>query len=255
MVFEEVTIREVGLTVPGPQGLVDGVIETRELHMDGGTESKLFAPAYGEFSTGAGGTLEALALAVPIDALDGAVPADAEALYDAALAVHDAVGSEDWGQARAALDDATAAWQALRSAGVPPLVTASIDAALASTTGTPLHPAVAQEDAGGAQDHALDLALAALDVHLRHQPVPNVDRARFGVWVRQLALDISRHETGLVAGDTATLEWIWDRVAHTVDADSAATIVAALDDLRAAADDEDLDAAGSAAQELTALVL
>ena len=37
--------------------------------MDGTTEGKSFGPAYGEFLTAGGGDVEALALAVPTDAL------------------------------------------------------------------------------------------------------------------------------------------------------------------------------------------
>ena len=49
LVFEEVTIGDVGQTVDGPSGPVDGAIVAEELHLDGGSRSKTFAPGYGEF--------------------------------------------------------------------------------------------------------------------------------------------------------------------------------------------------------------
>jgi hypothetical protein len=55
LVFEEVTVKSTGQRVPGPRGMVDGALVISELHMDGATEDKTFAPGYGEFSTGGGG--------------------------------------------------------------------------------------------------------------------------------------------------------------------------------------------------------
>jgi hypothetical protein len=67
LVFEEVTVEATDRTVAGPRGPVDGAIVVGELHMDGKRESKTFAPGYGEFSTGAGNNIEAIAIAVPTD--------------------------------------------------------------------------------------------------------------------------------------------------------------------------------------------
>ena len=75
LVFEEVTVKDVGKTVAGPRGPIQGAIVTRELHDDGSFEEKVFAPGYGEFFTGSGGDVEALALAAPTDSLPGGVPA------------------------------------------------------------------------------------------------------------------------------------------------------------------------------------
>ena len=50
-------------------GRVRGAMVARELHDDGTYSDKVFAPGYGEFFTGDKGELEALALAVPTDAL------------------------------------------------------------------------------------------------------------------------------------------------------------------------------------------
>ena len=45
LVFEQVTVKAAGRRVPGPRGTVDGAMVITELHMDGRTEDKTFAPA------------------------------------------------------------------------------------------------------------------------------------------------------------------------------------------------------------------
>ena len=72
--FEEVTVQSVDETVGGPFGPIEGALLVEELHMDGATEEKYFAPGYGEFFTSGGGDTEALALAVPTVAVDEPVP-------------------------------------------------------------------------------------------------------------------------------------------------------------------------------------
>jgi len=73
-VFEEVVVTRIGATFNGPHGPVSGAIVVSELHQDGTYSDKLFAPGYGEFRTGHLGEPEALALAVPTDALSGPPP-------------------------------------------------------------------------------------------------------------------------------------------------------------------------------------
>ena len=92
-VFEEVTVGSVSETLDGPLGPIQGGMLAEELHIDGGTEDKTFAPGYGEFYTSGGGDVEALALAVPTDASDQPVPAELTTISDEALAVYDAAGS------------------------------------------------------------------------------------------------------------------------------------------------------------------
>jgi hypothetical protein len=71
LVWEEVAVKTIGKTVDGPRGRVAGALVGRELHDDGTFSDKLFAPGYGEFYTAHEGDVEALALAVPTDALPG----------------------------------------------------------------------------------------------------------------------------------------------------------------------------------------
>jgi hypothetical protein len=83
--FEEVTVKRVGKTLEGPLGSVKGGLVAQELHMDGKTEGKIFAPGYGEFYTSDGSDVEALALAVPTDALPGPLPDELRNMYSGAL--------------------------------------------------------------------------------------------------------------------------------------------------------------------------
>src|SRR5918995_1096518 len=100
--FEEVTVRSTDKTLDGPLGPIDGGLVAEELHMDGTTEDKTFAPGYGEFYTAGGGDVEALALAVPTDALAGPPPPELQTLSSGALDVFDAARSRDWKGAPAA---------------------------------------------------------------------------------------------------------------------------------------------------------
>jgi hypothetical protein len=111
LVFEEVTVKSAGQRVPGPTGTVDGALLIRELYMDGATEEKTFAPGYGEFSAGGGGDLEAVALAVPVDAVGGAPPAELTSLADGARDSFDAAGTGRWAAAVAEVDAMAAAWK------------------------------------------------------------------------------------------------------------------------------------------------
>lgn len=110
LVFEEVTVKSVGVTVAGPTGAVQGAIVVNELHMDGSREDKTFAPGYGEFFTGSGGDVEALALAVPTDARPGAEPPAIGAMINGGLQVLDAASSGNWSAASTALAAMAGAW-------------------------------------------------------------------------------------------------------------------------------------------------
>jgi hypothetical protein len=224
LVFEEVTVSEVGVTVDGPAGAVAGAIVVRELHMDGATEDKTFAPGYGEFSTGVGASREAVAVAVPTDALDTEAPADLDALAEAAE--------------RADAAEARAAWERLLAGDVPPLLAAQMEDALDAL----------DEDDGG----AFEVQLAALDLRLRHRPPAEIDRGRFAVWARRTVADAEAGEPGDVAGDVVTLERVRDRFAHGLAPAAAAALEAELGELRAASAAGDLAEAARVATELAA---
>ena len=94
--FEEVRVDKVDQDVAGPSGNISGAMEVNELHMDGTREGKVFAPGYGEFSTGSpGGDLEAVSLASPTDRRQGAAPGEFGALSTAVGDVSEAAAGED----------------------------------------------------------------------------------------------------------------------------------------------------------------
>lgn len=251
LVFEEVTVKSVDETEDGPAGVVTGAIVTQELHMDGSHEAKIFAPGYGEFYTGNGGDLEALALAVPTDALTDPAPVELETMFNGAMIIFDAAESGNWETVSASFDTIAAAWVSYRLNGtVPQLLDAQMNRALVTLAGDALAPAVKHHNAAGTRKAAIDVAQASLDLQLRYQPVTEIDRARFGLWVQQVLVDAAGGEAGLVLGDVTALEWIWDRFAHTLASADASVIETRLDQLRAAADEEDLPAAAAITAQL-----
>jgi len=250
LVFEEVTVAAINQTLTGPHGPVEGAMITTQLYQGGGLDDKYFAPGYGEFYTGSRGNHESLALAVPTDALPGLMPVECETLYTSALAIFDAAEAGDWAAVSAAREKLTDAWAAYRAGGVPPLLEIQMNRALEALGGDALVPAANAQDATGTRKAALAVALAGLDFQLQYRPPAEIDLARFDLWTLHLLVDAAGGEPGDVAGDVTTLEWIWQRIAHTLDAATAEEITARLEDLRAAADDEDLSAANSAAVQL-----
>jgi hypothetical protein len=253
-VFEEVVVSSVDVTVDGPEGPVAGAIIGTENHlMEGHFEDKTFAPGYGEFRSGVGGNLEALALSVPTDARNAAVPAELEAISGGAADIFAAAEAGDWDTATAALDTMKAAWAAHQATGgPPPLLQVQMSRALVALAGDALAPAVEAHNPEGAREAALDVEMAALDLQLQYRSATEVDLGRFGVWADQLLVDTASDEAdaGHIAGDVTSLEWIWDRIAHTLDDTATGDIEAQLDDLRAAADDEDTATAAEAAPRL-----
>jgi hypothetical protein len=251
LVFEEVTVKALDLTVAGPRGPVAGAMVGTENHLlEGNYEDKTFAPGYGEFASGVGGNLEALALAVPTDTQPGGVPPELEALSRGAGDVFAAAGSGDWEAATRSLDAMIAAWEAHRASGtVPPLLDVQMGQALDALRGNALMPAVDDRNPEGARDAALDVEMAALDLELQYRPPAEVDLGRLNVWANQLALDSASDEAdaGHIAGDVSSIEWVWDRIAHHMDQADADEVARQLEDLRAAADEEDTDAAAEAA--------
>ncbi len=240
-VFEEVAAAQVGVTVNGPRGPVSGAIVTDELHMDGTHEDKFFAPGYGEFSTGSGGDLEAVALAVPTDALAGPVPSELEALSSGAAQIFRAVGKKRWGVVSGAVDAMTAAWTAYRAGGVPPMLEERMNTAIAA-----LVEAAGALEPAETRQASIDVALAALDFRLAHQPRREIDLALIDVWARQLVVDAQSHDRGAVRGDVATIKWIRQRLER----DCPADVDARLQDLLASAGSADWSVASGSAEKL-----
>jgi hypothetical protein len=248
-VFEEVTVTRIGTTVTGPHGSVSDAIVVSELHQEGTTSEKVFAPGYGEFRTGPLVELEALALAVPMDALSGPVPTDLETLSSGALAIFDAAVSEDWSGATGTIDAMSNAWDAYRADGVPSLIEARLGEELVELVG-----AVVTRSAADTRQAAINVAQLSFDLKLRFQPPGEIDLARMDLWARQLLIDAAADEPGAVNNDVTTLEKIRERISNTVETTTGDQIDTILGNLRTAADDEDLDVAVDAATRLRDLL-
>jgi hypothetical protein len=207
-VFEEVKVKTVGKTAPGPIGPVEGAMVARELHSDGTTEDKIFAPSYGEFRTSGGGDLEALALAGPSNAGTEPLPAELRSLSTGAIAIFELVRLKDWNTVSSTLAHMNGAWRAQRTTNQPRLVAARLDDAL-------------HELAQAAQKHApartaqaaIDVAQSTLDLHLRYRSRIEIDQARFRLWTQQVRVDAAVGDLARVTGDIAVLEWVRDRFA------------------------------------------
>ncbi len=249
VVFEQVRVEKIDQTIPGPSGDIIGAMETMELHLDGTSEGKVFAPGYGEFSTGTpGGDLEAVSLASPTDRRQGPAPAQFGALSGAASDVFDAVSAADAERAKQAGTALGQAWDAVLTTGIPlqmkSQMTVDIDG-LDSVLGGEI-------DWRAAESAALRIAQNDLDLRLLYQPVIEVDLARLALWARQLPLDINADDSGLVLADVAALDRVWERTRPGVQAPGA--VDAAMQELGQAADAEDLPTVGETAVALNQAV-
>jgi hypothetical protein len=244
-VFEEVTVRSVDQTLKGPTGPIEGGLLADELHSDGKIEQKVFAPGYGEFYTAGGGDVEALALAVPTDALDGPIPAELTTMSDGALAIFDAAGSGDWAAATATIGDMEAAWQAYRGGDVPRLIEPRMDQALSALAG-----AVRARKATEARNAAIQAARSSFDLQLPYRPVPEIDLARMDLWAAQLLVDEAAGDADGVGADAFALDYVRDRIRAAVDARALMRINTELGAIQIAVADQDLAAAAAAAERL-----
>ncbi|HEX6709807.1 MAG TPA: hypothetical protein VF068_05690 [Rubrobacter sp.] len=241
--FEEVTVKSVGKTLDGPLGAINGGLVAQELHMDGSTEDKLFAPGYGEFYTSDGSDVEALALAVPTDALPGPLPTGLDTLYTGALDTFDAARSRDWNAASSAVNKMNSAWETYRAGEVPKRIEPRLNEDL-----TNLSKAVGANDAGRTRQAAIDVAQWSLDLRLQYRPQTEIDLARLDLWAAQLTLDASAGDA--VGGDVFTISYIRDRILNTLGDADVVRFDTEVQKLQVAAADHDLVAASDAAERL-----
>ena len=73
---------------------------------------------------------------------------------------------------------------------------------------------------------------------------------RFELWTRRALVDAIDGSLGGVRSDAVTLEWIRDRIAHTLDPVTLTRIDTLVGDLGTAVVDEDLGAAAQTARDL-----
>ncbi len=232
-------------TLAGPLGPIEGGLVISELHLDGKSEDKTFAPGYGEFFTGGGGDVEALALAVPTDALSEPTPAELVTLESSAADVFDAARAKDWNAAQVTVEKMTVAWDTVRAGDVPSRLESRLSAALQE-----LAAAVGSRNAAEARQAAIDVRQWSLDLQLRHRPVPEVDRTRFDLWAAQLLVDAAAEDAAAVNGDFFALDYIRDRIQHTLDESGRTRLNTELEKLGGPVSNEDLGAAAAAASRL-----
>ena len=249
IVFEEVTVTSTTETVDGPRGPVSGAMIARELHSDGTSEDKIFAPGYGEFRTAGGGDLEALAEAVPTDAAAEPMPPELPSLFAQAGGVLEAARLGEWEAAAATVEHMNAAWRSLGPEGQPHMVADRLSDSLATLGRT-----VRARSAPRAEQAAIDVSQSVLDLQLRYRPAAEVDVARFYLWTQQLRVDAAARDLGAATGAVAVLEWIRDRFPSTLPATGRAEVDARLAALRGATDVSNLPAAADHAARLGARV-
>jgi hypothetical protein len=246
-VFEEVTVRSTDETLDGPVGPIQGGMLADELHSDGKTEQKVFAPGYGEFYTAGGGDVEALALAVPTDAATGPLPAELTTMSSWALDVFDMAGSGDWAAASATLRETEAAWETYRSGDVPRLIEPRMNEALAV-----LARAVRSRQMAEARNAAIQAARSSFDLQLPYRSEPEVDLARMDLWAAQLLVDEAARDADGVGADAFALDYDRDRIRDAVDARVLARINTEIGTIQVAVVDGELGAAAAAAERLRA---
>ena len=212
LVFEQVTVQRIGQRVHGPRGPVPGAIAIQEKLQNGDLEQKVFAPGYGELLAVTGPEVEAVAVAVPVDAVPGPLPAELVGVNRAAARAFDAATAGQWPKAVKETDRATAAWDAYSRRGVPRALHAAMSEALAGLATT-----VDAQSTALARSSALDVAQAGLDLQLRHRPTVQVDLALLGLRAQQVLVDVDAKDRALVLGDYAVLETLLTRIEPFVD--------------------------------------
>jgi hypothetical protein len=244
-VLEEVTVRSTDETLDGPLGPIQGGMLADELHSDGKTEQKVFAPGYGEFYTAGGGDVEALALAVPTDAATEPLPAELTTISSGALNVFDAAGSGDWKASSATIREMEAAWETYRAGDIPRLIEPRMNEAIVV-----LARAVRSRQMAEARNAAIQAARSSFDLQLQYLPATEIDLARLDLWAAQLLVDEAAGDAGGVGADAFALDYVRDRIRQAVDARDLARINTELGAIQIAVVDEGLAAAAAAAERL-----
>ncbi len=250
-VFEEVEVTKVGQTFDGPSGPISGGIVGTETHQDGTLSDKLFAPGYGEFLSVDGPDIEAMALASPTDSLPGGVPAELVAISHGADRIFASrlATPGQWTRAGTIAQGMLDAWVEFRSGGVPPRLVKPTSLALRN-----LMRQIASRERTKTYSASIAAAYASNDLQLRYRPVTKIDTMRFELWVRRALMDATGGSLGGVRSDVVTLEWIRDRIGHTLDPVTLTRIDALVGELGTAVVDEDLTAAAQIARTLRKVV-
>lgn len=153
--------------------------------------------------------------------------------------------SKRWRRSSATVARMTAAWRAHRAGGAPPRLVAPTSRALKA-----LARAVKARHPGRARNAALTFAKRpSTSSCVTGLPPRSID-ARFDLWTRPLRVDATAGNVPAVNGDIATLEWIRDRTARTLDSVAVTRMDTHLEELRSSVADEDLAPASKTAAAL-----
>jgi hypothetical protein len=248
LVFEEVVVQSIGETVDGPFGPVEGAIVVEEHHSDGSTETKQFAPGYGEFYTAADGEVEALAMAIPTDTASGSQPEALTSAAESATAAVQAALDGDLSQVERLAADLDSALSDLGEAEIPallrPLLTDGIDS---------LSRAASDGEKAAATQAAIDVARLVNDLTLRYRSIPDVNLDRIGLWGAQLILDAGAENLNDVRSDNFAVDYARERIVGGVPDETVNELNATLEELQLAIDDEDFAAISEAGQAIREL--
>lgn len=249
-VFEEVRVTAVDQTFNGPSGPVSGGIIGTETHQDGARSDKLFAPGYGEFRSTDGPDVEAMALASPTDSVEGGVPAALSTISGGAKDILTSAlrTNRQWARADRTATQIEDAWEAFLGGDVPPRLVKPMRVALES-----LQHHLGSRHRSATRWAAIDVAYAGNDLQLRYRPPVEIDRIRFELWSSRAVLDAVGGRLGGVRSDVVTMEWVRDRIAHTLDPVTLVRLDYLVGTLGTAVADGDLAEAARIARELRGL--
>ena len=192
-----------------------------------------------------------MALASPTDSLPGGVPAELTTISkgaDSIFASHLATPAQ-WKKAQTIAQGMLDAWVTFSAGDVPPRLVKPTRDALEG-----LLAQIASRDVSKTHDASIDAAYASNDLQLRYRPVTEIDTIRFELWVRRALADATAGSLGGVRSDQVTLEWIRDRIAHTLDPVTRVTIDTMVGELGTAVVDHDLGAAADTARALRQVI-
>ncbi len=177
IVFEEVTAQETDITIEGPCGPIHGALLVQELHMDGTYERKVFAPGYGEFSTGVPPNVETIAISAPADFVGGEIPESLDDLSNRTETLFNFARRGNWRRVQSIADAMAADWELYKASGVPAVIEATMDAAFES-----LEEGLADRNRAAMRQSAVDIALACVDFEVQYEERPEIDLNLIEVW-------------------------------------------------------------------------
>jgi hypothetical protein len=201
VIFEEVTLLEENVTIEGPGGTITNAIRVRELHMDGATEEKIYAPGYGAIAEGSEPDVVSIGVATPTDDRPGATPAAICSMWQDAEFVANFAAFRRWPGLAEVAGKLRTRFETYQASGVPPLLESAMFDALDE-----LDAAIAGQDPTAALRAAIDIEMALLDLRLPFENAWVVDAVRLKVWERQLALDRRLGDDDAVRSDLASIE-------------------------------------------------